>query len=58
MVVAVELNHVSCLETDADTQDNKQLWPDLEKRLTLRPYEKILPDFCTSERSKNQPLLP
>ena len=54
MVVAVELNHVSCLETDADTQ----LWPDLEKRLTLRPYEKILPDFCTSERSKNQPPLP
>ena len=58
MVVAVELNHVSCLETDADTKDNKQLWPDLEKRLTLRPYEKILPDFCTSERSKNQPPLP
>ena len=58
MVVAVELNHVSCLETDADTQDNKQLWPDLEKRLTLRPYEKILPDFSTSERSKNQPPLP
>ena len=58
MVVAVELNHVSCLETDADTQDNKQLWPDFEKRLTLRPYEKILLDFYTSERSKNQPPLP